>query len=466
MVWFGLSFGLTKLLQFFFVGAFAFLLSPEKFGVFDLILTFIAVSTTLIGFSLENAVARHWWDEELKLRRSLLLSSAAMFQIVCSIVVLLAAYFIISGNLSFTEHLLSGDDKLLLSVAIVPLISGLNAVGNLALMVLRLERLYKKYSIQNISLFGLNLVIPLMIFLIIGELQFSLIVGMLASSSVFAGLGCFYCRRYLHLKVSLHILIRELKFSIPLLPAVFLDWFNQQTDRFILYSSMGITFVAQFGFVTRFAFSMFVFVQLFQLFWFPKAMSIIDKKDFQEYFRKSLDLYLSLSLLMIVVLVLFLPPLLTFVFGNKYGDISSLICFLLVAIAINGASNILNVGAIRKKNTYWNIPILLITASINATVTYLCISSFGIIGAALGTAFAYLCMALMYLLNSYLQVKMVFNWQSILVFLIGCSLVILSQHSELMIMSSLKDLIEVILLTSSVIFMFRTSSKNFSYILR
>lgn len=423
-LFFALSFGIAKGFQLLLALVFAWLLTPEQFGIFDITLTVIAFINILTSCSLESAMARFWFQKDFEKKRALLFSSAASFHIILSLIITITIVAAYNQLFDLIGHDLAQVGYSLDILISFTLLSGLMAVGNLALMILRLETSYKEYSIQNLTLCFANFLLPVAFYMISENLLISLSLGLFFSSFIFAALGCYFCWQYVQTRLSGRLLANSLFFAIPLVPAVFLDWVNQQIDRILLLLLLGIVVVSQYGFVARVVAIMFLFIQLFQLLWLAKAMTKIETDDFRIFFRSSLNFYLAISFFAVTLLTLFLPEIIQAIYGNKYSDLRLLITVLLIAISLNGASNILNVGIIKSKKTYWNLPIVMGTSLLNGIVSYYCIIQFGIWGAAFGTLVAYLMMSIGYATISYYKVNMVFAWQPILYFFSGTSLLI------------------------------------------
>lgn len=464
-LYFAFSFGLAKGFQLLLVLIFAWVLSPERFGVFDISLTFIAFANILISCSLESAIARFWFQKDLEDRRALLFSTAASFQLILSIVTTLLVVMSYSLWLDLFDSSIKNESYFLTAIILFTLLSGPLAVGNLALMVLRLEASYKAYSVQNLMLYLSNFLLPLVFYVISEQLLISLALGMFISALIFVTIGCYFCWHYIQKRFSFGLLFSSLGFSIPLVPAVFLDWINQQIDRFFLLFLLGIAAVAQYGFVARFAAILYLLVQLFQLLWLAKAMAKIEGDDFKDFFRASLNLYIAVTFFAVTIITLFLPTIMEVIYEDKYGDISLLLTVLIIAISIHGASNIVNVGTIKKKETYWNAPVILGTSLLNGIISYYCILFFGLWGAAFGTLIAYLIMITSYAVLSYYKVGMIFDWIPILLFFLGALFLLFYRYFADYFSPFTQILVISILLGGAIIFLYKQVADHFDAII-
>jgi O-antigen/teichoic acid export membrane protein len=135
-----------------------------------------------------------------------------------------------------------------------------------------------------------------------------------------------------------------LKYSLPLVPTVFLSWSNSQVDRLILLSLLRLGVLGVYGAAAKVAMIITVLVQVFRLAWLPIALSHIDQSSRNSYFRSSLIAYLAVMTCIGLVLVTYSREPLTLLTTSEYASGYVVIPWLVGAQIFYGSASITNIG--------------------------------------------------------------------------------------------------------------------------
>lgn len=402
---YGILTAFAKGLQFLMLPLLTRLFSPTDYGLIDLMATLTGLATILMSLSLESAVARMWHETQGQEQRKRLLTSVMVFVSTFGSVIFLvvwAASYLLASAINGL-HSVQAILPVALSAAL------LLSISSVPQMVLRMERCIFKFGILQIANSVLGIAFSLALILHFGMGLLGLFLGYLAAATLVLGLSIYWTRQYLQRRISPQDIGECLKYSLPLVPAVFLSWSNSQVDRLILLFLLGLGVVGVYGAAAKVAMIITVLVEVFRLAWLPIALSHINQSSRNSYFRNSLAAYLAVMTCIGLVLVAYSRELLTLLTTNEYASGYVVIPWLVGAQIFSGSGNITNVGMLISKKTVGNSVAALLGTAVNVALCLVLVAAFGILGAAIGSFIAAIIFTSMLLWFSLRQVDIPFN---------------------------------------------------------
>jgi O-antigen/teichoic acid export membrane protein len=384
-----LGFGVASLLSkgayFLVVPILTFNLLPEDFGRLELFVSFSAIISLFVSLSLESYIARQWGETNDTTVRAKLLSSTMFLSAI------VAAMFFIASLLlqDFLSQALFSTDSYAVVISSINLHGVFGALLSLPLIALRMQRNIKGYliliSVQSglyiCAVFYLNYLETITIE--------SIVSAMLLSVALTLIMALYSARRYLILSFDRSLILKSLRYSLPLLPAVAITCFNGQVDKYALLYFIDIKTVGEFALVTKLTAILTLAVMVFRQAWLPYCFSLAKLPNFgRSKFRKVMNVYFGIGLALSLVLVLFAKPIFTLLAIPEYELELSVLPILLLAALVYGSASVGNVGPVISGKTEWNSYAALIGVVVNISLTCLLVPLLGVNGAAWGTLLA------------------------------------------------------------------------------
>jgi O-antigen/teichoic acid export membrane protein len=188
-----------------------------------------------------------------------------------------------------------------------------------------------------------------------------------------------------------------LKFSVPLMPALFAVWVIDFSDRYFLMRMSTLEQVGIYSVGARISSMIILFSTSFQMAWGPYALSIQHEADAKNRYSRGLFLFLCAALTAATAITVFAGPILAILTRPEYYEAEKVIGFLTLGTVAYGAYLIVNIGLLISKKTILTSVAISIGAALNIILNFLLIPRFGMMGAAFATLAAYLvALALLY----------------------------------------------------------------------
>jgi O-antigen/teichoic acid export membrane protein len=398
---YGLLTAVARGLQFLMLPLLTRLFSPAEYGLIDLMATLTGLVVIFVSLSLESAVARMWHETQDQSHRKLLMTS---------VIVIVSAF----GTVTFLAFLIafSAITKLNNFGPILPLVVGtalLLSISSVSQMVLRIERRIFKFGILQVANTAIGITFSLILILHFGMGIIGLFLANLVAAVLVLGLSIYWTRQYLDSRISRPAIEECLKYSLPLVPAVFLGWSNSQVDRLILVTLLGLGVLGVYGAAAKVAMIIAVFVEVFRLAWLPIALSHISQTSRNSFFRNSLIGYLCVLTSIGLLLTAYSREILTLLTTGDYAKGYVVIPWLVGAQIFLGSASITNVGMMISKKTAGNSFAAALGTVVNVALCLILVADFGISGAAIGSFVAAIVLTSLLLWFSLRQVDIPFD---------------------------------------------------------
>lgn len=366
----------TTLISFFLVPLYTYYLTPEEYGLVDLILTtsvlLIPIITCQTADALQTFLLRKELDSTIAFTNSTVvflgawLLSLLIFPLISSIFheYTISLYIIILFQ-GFS-HLAFGLNRGLDRIKLSSIVSVFESVTLLTLMVLCLA--YFKLGMEGF------------IFALVG----SKIVGTL-----------FYIwmtpiSRFLAIKsISVDAIKILLVFSLPLVPNMVGWWINNASDRYMINFFLGLEANGLYAVGSKIPSILNIISTILVSSWHISALQNYEKKN-TPFFKKANTLFAYLFILSALLIILFKDLIFSvFVTSVSFGEAIDIVPLLTLGAALSAMSSVLGVIYLGEKKTKQAAYTTLVGGALNIILNYFLIPRYGLIGAAWGTVISF-----------------------------------------------------------------------------
>lgn len=371
----------TKFVSFFLLPLYTYLLSPEEYGIVDLLNTFISLMIPLFFFQMNQAVFRFLIDarnDELEKKR--LISTSIIILLVqsmlYSIIFILFSFMI---NNSYKYFLLTNVIVIMFANYFLQISRGL---GDNIL-----------YSIGSL-ITGVGTIILNIVFIVIFNLgAYGILISTLIAN-VFCILFIFI-KKKLYKYISINSYKKEKrnelwKYSIPLIPNQLSWWVINASDRTIISFMLNISMNGIYSAANKFSAIIITFFNIFNTTWSESASLHIKDKDCSEFFSNifnaSLKLFISICLLTISTMPFIFKFLIT---GQAYSSAYYQIPILLLSTVFNITVSLLGSIYVALKKSKEIAKTSIYSAIINIVINILLIKYIGLYAASISTLVAF-----------------------------------------------------------------------------
>jgi O-antigen/teichoic acid export membrane protein len=378
---YGLSAALQKFIAFLLFPVYTRLLTKSDYGSQDLIMTGVMVISMFLILGMDSGTVLHYYKED-DAGKALIRSTWFWFELVSALPVCL-----LLGVLARPICTIAFKDASLAPLLRWGLLSiPFSQVGRAILLIQRLTFQTKKYIVLTTAGI-LTQVLAAIGFVVIGKMGVKgVLLSVVASSIVQAGLGILMSRRSLQLAFSLRWAKSLLKVGLPLVPAALSLWILNYSNRYFLvrYNTLGD--IGLLSVTIRISSILLFIISAFEVAWGPFAYSLSqDLEAAREMYAKVLTFFLLFSLSGTVILSIFARETTRLLATPVYESGSPLV-FLYCFSSISWmALYIVGMGAGIAKKTYHNSIAIFCAAVLNTILNIILIPSLGITGAAIAT---------------------------------------------------------------------------------
>lgn len=370
----------TKLLSFLLVPFYTMWLSPEEYGNFDLLVTYISFIIPFITFQLEQAIFRFSFNKRLEAKKYLdnALYIVMLNMIICNIIIyciMKSKEYCFSYALYFSTY----------------------AIYNCLSEYLRGTEKLKFYSLNNI-LVSVFIVIFNIIFVYVLKLQVN---GMLMSFGISYLIGIliiilkeeifdskFFKSYNKNIQKSMII------YSLPLIPNSVSWWITNVSDRTIIKIFLGSFYNGIYAIACKIPIVINLIFNIFNLSWQQTAIKTVDASDKKIYYNKIYNKLITF-LFSSGFCILSITPLIFNVFiSNEYSSGMIQIPLLLNGVIFLSLAQFLSGILLANMDTKSVGTSTTIAAVINLIINLVFIKKIGLIAASLSTCISYIVLFL------------------------------------------------------------------------
>lgn len=371
---------IARLFSFVSLPIISYYITLEEFGTFTLFTILVMYLTPMITLGTEQYYLRTYNQEEGALVRNRLLGLYSVISIIISLAGV--SYYIL-----YSEEGL-GNSLYFFACAVI--VAAFTALQDIYTRTIRFHGLGQIYSLaiflSQFCTFVITIILT-MVFKSIMALIISTVLSAVFSMIINIILFNKNVKKLEKQSIkSKNVIKKSLKYSLPLLPSIFL-WLLQSTiDRLIISTYLSSEVLGVFSVGLKFASITILFVNSFLVFWEPKLYNYYDKYkgdiEFENIVRKYKNFYGIFMQLVISGLFLVLP-LLVATLSTSYREALYIIPLMILPIYIHGFNYFSGFGPQLTRKTTYSLYPLVVSITINLMLNLLFVNKLGLIGVIL-----------------------------------------------------------------------------------
>lgn len=390
----------TQLSAFLLLPVYTIFLSPDEFGVIDLITVYITLFVPLLMLQLDRAAFRELITSRGDKNQSKKIISNTLRIILPLVAAALVLYSVIASFIDL-------PNATLIAAAVIATI-----ISTLSLQFARgLDRndVYAKASVvTGLTNFGVATALIVGLRMGIDGVLVSIIVAnLLASLYVF-----FKVHMAQYISLSQSVVDRNLQkdliqFAWPLVPSAISWWFIRTFDRTLVSLIAGLAANGVYAAANKYALIFNSLYGIFDMSWTESASEHIDSKERDSFFtgvyNKSFKFFTALA----VGLILITPFIFHILIGEEFAQAQDYIPLLIIGGLLNALVAQYSVIYIAKKLTKQVLVTSVAAAVISVLLNVVLIQYIGALGASISLVITFLVMAVWrhYDIKKYVNVK-------------------------------------------------------------
>jgi O-antigen/teichoic acid export membrane protein len=379
----------NKLIPFLLLPIMTEYLLPEEYGLLSVYMLFITLFSAFIGMNLHLNISKNFFQ----------VSKEKMAIIIGNIFILLfisfGVYFL-AVLLFASESVFSIPFKWFLLIPVISFFMMINVINK---TILRNEGKALLFGGFEISHSLINAGITLMFLIIYGLGWYAQVYGLVVSYFAFFIVGLVYIKQnnYIVLEYDKVVFRKLLKISLPLIPHALGGAILTMSDRIFIEKMINLETVGIYSVGYTFGMIVLLFSNSFIKAWNPwfykklASPSHNNKKLIVKYSY----LYIIGILGIAIFVGLFGNYILPYFVDEAYYSAASYIFWIAIGYAMFGMYQIFFPYLVHIEKTSFLAISTTIAAALNLLLNYICINSFGAIGAAYATFLSYLVMFLL-----------------------------------------------------------------------
>lgn len=420
----------TKVILFLLVPLYTHYLTPQEYGISDLVFTISQFIVPIITLTIYDAVTR--FGLSVNEKKSDVLLSAFIVWILGTIVLIvfspfislytaisdwkwyLVVYVILNGGIQIGLNYLKVIDKNK-TFAIVSILNSIILVLLNLVLIVFLHTGIRGYLISNIGASFITIVIILFVGRIIHTLKLA--------------------------KFDKDLLMRMVLFSAPLVLNNISWWAIHSTDKIMINAMVSATALGIYTVSSKIPSLINVFTGFFVQAWGLSSIKEVETTNETRFYSNVFKTFTASIFILCVFINCFIKPFMTIYTSEAFSNSWMYVPVLLVAATFNAVSSFFGTLYSALKKTINNMITTIIAAAVNVVVNYVFILIVGTWGAAIGTITSYFVVAYIRLFNVKKYIDFEIDWKrhilSVMIVFIHMITVTLEFHTYVMSLTAL-----------------------------
>lgn len=386
----------SKLINFILIPIFTRYMSTASFGHVDLITTTINMLQPVIALSIADAIFRFVMDKNSDYST------------------------IMTTGLFFTFGMI------LLSFLAVPILEILNVEFPIYIMfylaLVLLQSLLQNFvrGVGYVKLFAINGLLTTVVLASVGVIRIVVqrggVQGYLDAlvlsnlfSVFFLGFSAQVWRFVSLKKYQKSVLIKMLRYSVPLIPNAFLWFFTNDASRYFILAFLGVAANGIYAVATKVPTIINVFYSVFTQAWQISAVEEYERNRDGSFFSTVFNANVGLSVILIGGIIVVLKPLMTVFVATDYFVAWKVVPALLLAAFFSNLSGFLGTIYLATKQTVGIMKTTVYGMLINIVLNFILVPLLGLQGAGIGAALGFAFVMLIRLRDVQKFVRIVVN---------------------------------------------------------
>ena len=392
-------------------------LSPNEFGMLELILTVTGLMAVIMNCGLNNATQRFYFDggaENIANAREVVSSGAAAILFTGLFALMLGLILVYLASLSLDFNLMPFSIIALISAILLMIsnqwitfiidVTRLHFAPLKFLILASISRVFAlaagTFAVVTLG-WGIDGYLSMQALIVIFIIPFAL----------------FLIRKDLSLAQSRKSISRLIKFGFPYIFMGMGYWLFGSMDRWMLAGLVSVDEAGIYAVAFKLSSVVLFASAAFGQAWSPFALKL--KQDSPEEYREiySNILYCLFCIMMVIggFVSFFSGEIISSLFPTEYHDSAYLLCILTIGIIFQSTIHVTSIGISLKNKTSVFAKVAWITAIINLVFNFILIPYFGGVGAAISTSISYFVLTGLYFFYSQKLHKLPINFNILLI---------------------------------------------------
>ncbi|MBC6411332.1 MAG: lipopolysaccharide biosynthesis protein [Ekhidna sp.] len=370
---------LFKLVPIIMIPIYTKIFSPSEYGILDLIISISLLISVLGLLQLESALARFYYDYSGKQSKKILISTVFWAILLCSSVIALI-FILLSTSVSNLFFNSGSYRNPIIAASISVILYNINALFS---VIIRFEKKPTLFLVISTIQMVFNLAISYYSVVVLHVGIIGALLGQIAGLISAILIYFFLYYNYFAFAWRISLLKDLLRYSLPIVPSVGVNWANNYLNKFILLFYTTTFEVGLLSMALKCVAVFTLFEGAFNMAWTPFLYKTLEKKNHKEiitYFYSScMVILLSLTL----IFILFASDIFKLLIDQTYWKSLEIVSFLSIAASLRILTGVVGVGPNITKQTYYITIISLISLIINLLSLVILVPLIGILGFAI-----------------------------------------------------------------------------------
>ena len=218
------------------------------------------------------------------------------------------------------------------------------------------------------------------------------------------------------------LIIKMLKFSLPLLPNALMWWVLNVSDRYMITIYNGLDANGIYSISSQFPGILFLFNASYYSAWQISSIKEFKTKSSKLFYSKVVNNYISFYCIIICLLLIILKPFYKVFINNEFYIATDYIPFLLIGTMFAGLTSIYGMGYIISKKTKGATISTLIGAVLNIIINIILLPIIGVQAASLSTLISFIIVFVYRIIDTKNKIKIYIDFPKMIVNLIIISI--------------------------------------------
>jgi O-antigen/teichoic acid export membrane protein len=371
---YGMSIALMKGISLLMLPFIARYLSPQAFGLLEVVSTLAVVASVVVGMGMEHTLFR--FVAATKSPRQRRNVAAELFGLSLIIAIIAASVgWLISDNLS---RLMPGNP----SVYLIKLVLAMLALeGCIAIPLgwLRMNDNAMRFFMITCSRALLQAALVVLMLSLGRGVAGILEAGLIAALCQSLVLSYWHIR---HVGVSLNYQRAKTTFiySLPIVGSGLLAFVLNGLDRWIIAGHASLTDVAQLAIAAKFALASVLLLQPFTMWWSPRRFEVLNQPRGKQAAVSGIVMGACIALLVAVLVAMASPMLITMLFPAQYTYAGHYVVGLVLVMLVKELAELFNIGCFCGQTTKAQFMINAVGALIGGLAMFYLVPKFAVFG--------------------------------------------------------------------------------------
>lgn len=371
---------LSKLVSFFLLPLYTSRLSPEQYGSYDIVVSIINLIAPIAFLQIWDGVFRFAFDYETNEDKQKTINNGT-FIYFCGIIFYIALFNAMSVYFE-------------IEYSVYALLYGfffaLQYIYTFAARVYLKNKLFAVSGVINTVITAvLNIILILLFGWDVKSLYISHIVGIVIQLIIIEfSIGVI--RKFKMSHIDKKLVLKMIRFSVPLCVATISYWLLSGYTKTLIHEKLSTYANGVYAVANKFASMITIAVTVFQYAWNEMAYMMANEQDRTKNYNICVDIMLKGTLWGTANICLLVKLVFPYLIDAQYSDALELIPACIIGVAFNSLAGFLGTLFMTEKKTGFILTSTLISAAINIVIGYIGCVLWGLQGAVVSLAIAFL----------------------------------------------------------------------------